>query len=81
MTNQQQDAASAIEVWKQAEARARELEARLTNALQAYECKLGAEPDAQLFAEVALYRAVANERLTAVLRAMKAQAQALGPQA
>lgn len=65
-------ASAAFEAWRQADARAREVETRLATAWRAFDEKSGPPPDDMLFAEVALRRAVAHERLSAVLEEMKA---------
>jgi hypothetical protein len=65
-------AAAAFEAWRQADADARELELRLATAWEAFDEKSGPAPDEQLFARVALLRAIAHEQLTAVLEEMKA---------
>lgn len=63
----------AYQAWKQADARAREYEAKLAHAWSQFDQKHGPAPSERLFAEVALHRTVAHEKLTHVLKAMKAQ--------
>lgn len=56
--------------WKQADARAREVEARLARCWDDYFAKRGAAPTSELIQEVSRLRAVANDRLTVAMLAM-----------
>jgi hypothetical protein len=72
MTISQHHASAAFDAWRQADAHARELELRLAAAWKAFDEKSGPPPDEHLFAQVALFRAIAHEKLTTVLEEMKA---------
>jgi hypothetical protein len=64
-------ASTAFEAWRLADAHAREIETKLASAWKAFDEKLGPLPDEILCAQVALFRAIAHERLSAVLEEMK----------
>ena len=57
----------AYDEWKQADARAREAEVRLSQAWDDYFARRGAPPTAQLIQDVSRLRAIANDRLTATM--------------
>lgn len=65
-------ARQAYEEWKQADARARQSEARLAKAWDDYFATRGSPPSADLIQEVSQLRAVANDRLTAAMLMMGA---------
>jgi hypothetical protein len=56
--------------WKQADARARETEARLGRTWDDYFAGRGPAPEQSLIQEVSQLRAIANDRLTAAMVAM-----------
>jgi nucleotide-binding universal stress UspA family protein len=56
--------------WKQADARAREVEARLSRTWDDYFASRGSAPAQELIQEVSRLRAVANDRLTAAMIAL-----------
>jgi hypothetical protein len=60
-----------FEAWRLADAHARELEMKMASAWKAFDKQLGPAPDESLFAQVAVFRAIALERLSAVLEEMK----------
>jgi hypothetical protein len=72
MTISPSKTSAALDAWRRADADAREVELRLAAAWKAFDEKSGPAPDEQLFARVALFRAIAHDKLTAVLEAMKA---------
>jgi hypothetical protein len=63
-------ARQAYQEWKLADARAREVEARLAQAWDDYFANRGAAPTHELIQEVSSLRAVANDRLTVAMLAM-----------
>jgi hypothetical protein len=62
---------AALECWRQADARAREYETRLAQAWKVYEHADGPVPSEQLFAEVALFRELAHQKLSELLQVMR----------
>jgi nucleotide-binding universal stress UspA family protein len=60
-------ARQAYEEWKQADARARAAESRLTRTWDEYFGQRGKPPSAELIQEVSQLRAIANDRLTAAM--------------
>ena len=60
----------AFDDWKQADARAREAEAKLARAWDNYFETRSAPPDASLLDEVSSLRAIANDRLTVAMLSM-----------
>ena len=63
-------ARAAYEAWNQADAQARQAEARLGQAWQAYFDGTGRPPEDQLISEVARLRTLANQRLSAAMAAL-----------
>jgi ferric-dicitrate binding protein FerR (iron transport regulator) len=63
-------ARQAYQEWKQADARAREVEARLARSWDEYFGNRGPAPSQELIQEVSRLRAIANDRLTAAMMAM-----------
>lgn len=59
----------AFEAWKAADAQARECEQRLSQQWEAHN-ESGEPPSAELIREVARWRAVANDKLTAAMLAL-----------
>jgi hypothetical protein len=72
---------AALESWRQADARAREYEANLARAWKDYERRDGPVPGEQLFAEVALYRELAHQKLSELLQVMRAETSRPEPSA
>jgi hypothetical protein len=56
---------------RQADTHARELEFRLTTAWIAFDEKRGPAPNEKLLAQVALFRAIAHEKLSAALEELR----------
>lgn len=63
-------AKAAYEAWKKSDDTARAAEAKLKAAWEQHETNGAEPPTPTLFAEVALARAVSNDRLNAVMQAM-----------
>jgi hypothetical protein len=66
-------ARSAYEAWNQADVQARQAEARLGVAWQAYFDGKGRPPDDALIHEVSRLRAVANDRLSVAMATINSQ--------
>lgn len=64
------EARRAFDAWKQADAQARGAETRLALAWDGYFSRRGEPPPPELVHEVSSLRAVANERLSAAMRAL-----------
>jgi hypothetical protein len=60
----------AYQEWKQADARAREVESRLAHSWDEYFASRGPAPTQELIQEVSQLRAIANDRLTAAMIAL-----------
>jgi hypothetical protein len=58
---------TAYAAWKQADALARDMEAKLAETWERYEAKAGKPPTEELIKEVSALRAVANDKLTVAL--------------
>jgi hypothetical protein len=72
MTNSSRHVSLVLEAWRQADAHARELEFQLTTAWVAFDETRGPPPNEKLLAQVALFRAIAHEKLSAVLEELRA---------
>jgi hypothetical protein len=66
-------ARSAYEAWNEADVQARQAEARLGIAWQAYFDGKGRAPEAELIHEVARLRAAANDRLSVAMATINSQ--------
>lgn len=70
--------AAAMVAWKQADARAREIEARLASAWAFFDRRRGPAPSAEFLHEVTRRRRVAQERLAEAVREMHRDPRPLG---
>jgi hypothetical protein len=71
---------AALEVWRSAEAAAREAERQLSSAWESYERGHLPPPPGLLFTEVKRLRGIANERLAAALRVLSEHSAAAKPE-
>lgn len=70
--------AAAVVAWKQADSRAREIEARLASAWEFFDRRRGPAPSSELLHEVTRRRRVAQERLDEAVREMQRDPRPLG---
>ena len=62
---------AAYAAWKEADALARDREAKLAQTWERYEAKAGKPPTAELLREVSTLRALANDKLTVALHEIR----------